>query len=268
MDELVNTGFHNAPLRNKEISSAFPAKNVHIGPKGRLESYNESGLIEEERLRTTLATSTKSIKRRQETVLDNFAAQPVNSSTLKITPGPTIVKVTDANKVSTISQSFSTETNRPIVIFPDCLTCLPQESAIPAAITGSCATAHWTLIHLSTAYIWAPVIGCSGSQPECCVYEANPISTITALTTDSVGHLATSTFAHHEQPEEYPFPTASGGEAGKEKEILSACPADHHVQVGDGWKGCCPLWVSWHYREPDNASVLTVLINNWTSIFW
>ncbi|KAM7198376.1 hypothetical protein V8F33_005167 [Rhypophila sp. PSN 637] len=35
-------------------------------------------------------------------------------------------------------------------------------------VTGSCSTAAWTLFDLSTAYLWAPVIGCLPEKPDCC----------------------------------------------------------------------------------------------------
>lgn len=35
-------------------------------------------------------------------------------------------------------------------------------------VTGSCSMAAWSLFDLSTAYLWAPVIGCLQDKPDCC----------------------------------------------------------------------------------------------------
>lgn len=47
-------------------------------------------------------------------------------------------------------------------------------------VTGSCSTAAWTLFDLSTAYLWAPVIGCLPDKVDCC-----PSSYVFASMTES-----------------------------------------------------------------------------------
>ncbi|KAJ2895604.1 hypothetical protein MKZ38_006316 [Zalerion maritima] len=182
---------------------------------------------------TTLLIKTKLIERRQDSLTTNVIPS--------ITVAPTISDSLVSSTTVILEQTNSATPTSPIVIFPDCLTCAPGSSAIPAAITDSCATAHWTLIRLSTAYIWAPVVGCSGEKPECCVYGADPVSTVTETTTNTIGQLATITHTQHEQSEDYPFPTASEGDGVGTRETLMVCPADHETVAGDNRRGCCPF---------------------------
>ncbi|KAK3321735.1 hypothetical protein B0H66DRAFT_180196 [Apodospora peruviana] len=75
-----------------------------------------------------------------------------------------------------------------------------------AILTGTCSTAAWTLFDLSTAYLWAPVIGCVEDKIDCCP------AAITSAT-----------------PAPAPVPTPNA---------VPRCPIDY-VSVGS--TGCCPF---------------------------
>ena len=73
-------------------------------------------------------------------------------------------------------------------------------------LVGDCATPAWTLLEVSTAYLYAPVIGCGYDKLSCCPSAAEPLTG-----TEDTG----------------PFPTAR----------VPWCP-DDYVTISSS--GCCP----------------------------
>ncbi|KAK4211977.1 hypothetical protein QBC37DRAFT_466648 [Rhypophila decipiens] len=138
-------------------------------------------------------------------------------------------------------------------------------------VTGSCSTAAWTLFDLSTAYLWAPVIGCLPEKPDCCP-SSYVLATMTAppspgMTTDSISISLSTTLTSNTTsiatagssttaPETTRFdlihiawepgvPNASGlgafklaARGGGTPNSVSGCPEDY---VSNGPTGCCPM---------------------------
>ncbi|KAK3317436.1 hypothetical protein B0T19DRAFT_291781 [Cercophora scortea] len=90
----------------------------------------------------------------------------------------------------------------------------PQWTGSGPILLDQCSTAEWSMFDLTTAYLWAPVIGCVPDKPDCCP------SSYLFSTPKTAAATATPTVAQN---------------------ILPRCP-DDYVTVGSA--GCCPYGMS------------------------
>ncbi|KAK3689205.1 hypothetical protein B0T22DRAFT_168649 [Podospora appendiculata] len=90
----------------------------------------------------------------------------------------------------------------------------PQWTGSGPILNDHCTTAEWSMFDLTTAYLWAPVIGCVADKPDCC-----PSSYL--FSTPTTAAAAT--------------PTLAG------QNVLPRCP-DDYITVGS--TGCCPYAMS------------------------
>jgi hypothetical protein len=100
-------------------------------------------------------------------------------------------------------------------------------------ITGSCTVPEWTLINLSTAYLWAPVVGCMHAKPSCCPFAVTPTTSTSVTTTSDASVDATPLIPPSFQSPE-PFPVANE----PADNTLQRCPDDYTSVSG----GCCPRY--------------------------
>lgn len=158
-------------------------------------------------------------------------------------------------------------------------------------LTGTCSTAAWTLFDLSTAYLWAPVIGCVEDKIDCCPSSfAFVTTTSTASSTSSATSSASS--AHTSTSSDLASPTvitnitlheSSPDGAVRTVDTLNQplvivveprtverravagngvikCPEDY---VSVGATGCCPLYVQYPYCRPPPFWPLSLTITQW-----
>jgi hypothetical protein len=95
-------------------------------------------------------------------------------------------------------------------------------------LTGTCSTEEWTLMDVSTAFLWAPVVGCVQDKPDCCPFSVAAVAGGDAL----IQRRASTT---HTGAPSGPFPTASGAASAEQ---IGQCPQDYTSVSG----GCCPRY--------------------------
>jgi hypothetical protein len=170
-------------------------------------------------------------------VLEAFGISTPSPSQTSSVASSTATDSSSAKQTSSASKSklglaSATETSTIVqTITTGAQTAAPTITAAPGAwssgslLIGSCGNADWTLMDLSTSYLWAPVKGCDHNRPECCPFAIGPAAKKRRLLRRD-GSTPTAAPSG-------PFPTAVGGWAAN---LLGQCPDDYDSVSG----GCCP----------------------------
>ena len=164
----------------------------------------------------SISTAIASSSALESTVLSS--AQKSMTSVQESTP------LSASTPVAVLSSSVALKTSAtipiPVKISTTSHSPFPRWTGSGPLLTGSCATVDFVLLYETTAFLWAPAVGCIDDKPDCCPFSPGAPSVSQPTTTNAIGS-------------DDGFPALNGQDGA----TLNRCPQDY-ITVSS--TACCP----------------------------